>query len=135
VREIAEELGGVVDLSVKLFAGQKINGCQGPGKKKKSDNENRYESYYVVLLLFLTLIASAGIVLYTDSTMGELFRSEEMTLVQLFVQIEAAHDTVDELGQLGLIQFRDVRIFNIICDKLSLFRVFLAILWLNYLFI
>jgi V-type H+-transporting ATPase subunit a len=40
--------------------------------------------------------------------MGELFRSEEMTLVQLFVQIEAAHDTVDELGQLGLIQFRDL---------------------------
>lgn len=50
--------------------------------------------------------------------MGELFRSEEMTLVQLFVQIEAAHDTVDELGQLGLIQFRDVRTENIIGSKL-----------------
>jgi V-type H+-transporting ATPase subunit a len=31
-----------------------------------------------------------------------------MQLVQLFVQIEAAHDTVDELGNLGLIQFRDL---------------------------
>jgi V-type H+-transporting ATPase subunit a len=31
-----------------------------------------------------------------------------MQLVQLFVQIEAAHDTVDELGKLGLVQFRDV---------------------------
>lgn len=31
-----------------------------------------------------------------------------MQLVQLFVQIEAAHSTVEELGQLGLIQFRDV---------------------------
>lgn len=40
--------------------------------------------------------------------MGELFRSEEMQLVQLFVQIEAAHDTVDELGNLGLIQFKDL---------------------------
>lgn len=40
--------------------------------------------------------------------MGHLFRSEEMQLVQLFVQIEAAHDTVDELGKLGVIQFRDV---------------------------
>jgi len=39
--------------------------------------------------------------------MGELFRSQEMQLVQLFVQIEAAHDTVDELGKLGLVQFRD----------------------------
>lgn len=40
--------------------------------------------------------------------MGHLFRSEEMQLVQLFVQIEAAHDTVDELGKLGVIQFRDL---------------------------
>ena len=41
--------------------------------------------------------------------MGSIFRSEEMSLVQLFVQTDAAHDTVDELGKLGLIQFRDVR--------------------------
>lgn len=40
--------------------------------------------------------------------MGSLFRSEEMQLVQLFVQVEAAHDTVDELGKLGLVQFRDL---------------------------
>eukprot|EP01104_Vermistella_antarctica_P013219 TRINITY_DN396_c0_g1_i2.p1 TRINITY_DN396_c0_g1~~TRINITY_DN396_c0_g1_i2.p1 ORF type:complete len:856 (+),score=296.69 TRINITY_DN396_c0_g1_i2:141-2708(+) len=40
--------------------------------------------------------------------MGSLWRSEEMQLVQLFVQIEAAHDTVDELGHLGLISFRDL---------------------------
>ena len=31
-----------------------------------------------------------------------------MLLVQLYIQIEAAHDTVDELGKLGLIQFRDL---------------------------
>jgi hypothetical protein len=43
--------------------------------------------------------------------MGDLWRSQEMQLVQLFVQIEAAHDTVDELGELGLIQFRDVRLY------------------------
>jgi len=40
--------------------------------------------------------------------MGSLWRSEAMQLVQLFVQIEAAHATVDELGQLGVIQFRDL---------------------------
>jgi V-type H+-transporting ATPase subunit a len=40
--------------------------------------------------------------------MGSLFRSEPMQLVQLFVQVEAAHDTVDELGKLGVIQFKDV---------------------------
>jgi len=40
--------------------------------------------------------------------MGTLYRSQEMQLVQLFVQIEAARDTIDELGKLGLIQFRDL---------------------------
>jgi len=41
--------------------------------------------------------------------MGELLRSQEMELVQIYMEMEAAHDTVDELGRLGLVQFRDVR--------------------------
>jgi len=41
--------------------------------------------------------------------MGDLWRSQSMQLVQLFINLEAAHDTVDELGELGLVQFRDVR--------------------------
>lgn len=41
--------------------------------------------------------------------MGSLFRSQEMTLVQLFVQAEAAHASVSELGESDIIQFRDVR--------------------------
>jgi len=44
-----------------------------------------------------------------ESKMGQLFRSEEMQLVQLFMSLEAARDTVDELGELGIIQFKDVR--------------------------
>lgn len=40
--------------------------------------------------------------------MGELFRSEEMTLAQLFLQSEAAYCCVSELGELGMVQFRDV---------------------------
>jgi len=48
--------------------------------------------------------------------MGELFRSEEMELIQLFFQLETAHDAFDELGHLGLIQFKDVRCtFNLTC--------------------
>lgn len=42
--------------------------------------------------------------------MGELFRSEEMTLAQLFLQSEAAYCCVSELGELGMVQFRDVSI-------------------------
>lgn len=40
--------------------------------------------------------------------MGSLFGSEEMTLCQLFLQSEAAYACVSELGELGLVQFRDV---------------------------
>lgn len=32
-----------------------------------------------------------------------------MSLVQLFVPTEVAHDTVAELGALGNVQFKDVR--------------------------
>lgn len=41
--------------------------------------------------------------------MGNLFRSKEMSLVQLFIQTEVAYATMAELGELGVIQFRDVR--------------------------
>ncbi|XP_048237584.1 V-type proton ATPase 116 kDa subunit a 1-like isoform X2 [Haliotis rufescens] len=40
--------------------------------------------------------------------MGSLLRSEEMTLCQLFLQSEAAYACVSELGELGLVQFRDL---------------------------
>lgn len=40
--------------------------------------------------------------------MGSLFRSEEMRLCQLFLQTEAAYACVSELGELGLVQFKDV---------------------------
>ncbi|KAH8978706.1 ATPase V0/A0 complex subunit [Lactarius akahatsu] len=37
-----------------------------------------------------------------------LFRSEAMSLVQLFVPAEVAHDTVSELGELGNVEFKDL---------------------------
>ncbi|CAH1793628.1 unnamed protein product [Owenia fusiformis] len=40
--------------------------------------------------------------------MGELFRSEEMSLCQLYLQTEAAYACVSELGELGLVQFKDL---------------------------
>lgn len=33
-----------------------------------------------------------------------------MSLVQLFIPTEVAHDTIAELGELGDVQFKDVRI-------------------------
>ncbi|KAF9586649.1 H(+)-transporting V0 sector ATPase subunit a [Lunasporangiospora selenospora] len=37
-----------------------------------------------------------------------LFRSEEMSLIQLYIPAEVAQQTVSELGELGLVQFRDL---------------------------
>ena len=41
-------------------------------------------------------------------SMDALLRSEEMTLCQMFLQSEAAYACVSELGEIGLVQFRDV---------------------------
>ncbi|XP_006887216.1 PREDICTED: V-type proton ATPase 116 kDa subunit a isoform 4 [Elephantulus edwardii] len=40
--------------------------------------------------------------------MASVFRSEEMCLSQLFLQVEAAYCCVAELGELDLVQFRDL---------------------------
>ncbi|XP_060101635.1 V-type proton ATPase 116 kDa subunit a 4 isoform X2 [Heteronotia binoei] len=40
--------------------------------------------------------------------MSSVFRSEEMCLMQLFLQVESAYCCVAELGELGLVQFRDL---------------------------
>uniref|UniRef100_A0A8C6JMV3 V-type proton ATPase subunit a n=1 Tax=Melopsittacus undulatus TaxID=13146 RepID=A0A8C6JMV3_MELUD len=42
--------------------------------------------------------------------MASIFRSEEMNLMQLFLQVEAAYCCVAELGELGLVQFRDLNV-------------------------
>ncbi|XP_050801558.1 V-type proton ATPase 116 kDa subunit a 4 [Gopherus flavomarginatus] len=42
--------------------------------------------------------------------MASMFRSEEMCLTQLFLQVEAAYCCVAELGELGLVQFRDLNV-------------------------
>eukprot|EP00286_Rhodomonas_abbreviata_P027937 CAMPEP_0181303760 /NCGR_PEP_ID=MMETSP1101-20121128/8742_1 /TAXON_ID=46948 /ORGANISM="Rhodomonas abbreviata, Strain Caron Lab Isolate" /LENGTH=958 /DNA_ID=CAMNT_0023409379 /DNA_START=207 /DNA_END=3083 /DNA_ORIENTATION=- len=47
------------------------------------------------------------------------FRSEEMCLVQLFIQSEAAHATLQELGKGGSIQFKDLN-----SDKSAFQRLF-----------
>jgi len=55
--------------------------------------------------LFREYCAAIGSILMTDPNCAG---SEQMSLVQLFVPTEVAHDTVAELGELGNVQFKDV---------------------------
>lgn len=43
--------------------------------------------------------------------MKMVFRSEEMCLAQLFLQSGSEYDCISELGELGLVEFRDVSIY------------------------
>uniref|UniRef100_A0A8C1AC35 V-type proton ATPase subunit a n=1 Tax=Cyprinus carpio carpio TaxID=630221 RepID=A0A8C1AC35_CYPCA len=58
--------------------------------------------------------------------MGSLFRSEEMCLAQIFLQSGSAYDCISELGELGLVEFRDVSrcIANLACAELTASRTF-----------
>lgn len=66
--------------------------------------------------------------------MGSMFRSEEMALCQMFLQPEAAYSTVSDLGELGLVQFRDVSfqkkstIFKWLADWHDYFGIILILL-------
>ena len=61
----------------------------------------------------------------------DLMRSEPMQLVQLIIPIESAHLAVSYLGDLGLIQFKDVRYFLnffycfylVLIDSIAIFAV------------
>lgn len=55
--------------------------------------------------LFRECCLSVDVLLMADSNCKG---SEQMSLVQLFVPTEVAHDTVAELGELGNVQFKDV---------------------------
>lgn len=52
--------------------------------------------------------------------MGAMFRSEKMSLCQLFIQPEAAYQSVAELGELGICQFNDVSRINFVSLAKSL---------------
>lgn len=42
--------------------------------------------------------------------MGEMWRSQEMQLIQMIVQNDAAHEVVEKLGELGIVEFRDLNV-------------------------
>lgn len=40
--------------------------------------------------------------------MGSLFRSEPMQLLQMYIQVDAARECLEELGKLGIVEFKDL---------------------------
>lgn len=52
-----------------------------------------------------------------------IFRSEEMALCQLFLQSEAAYACVSELGEIGIVQFKDVSILFFFWEMLKKYFV------------
>ena len=60
--------------------------------------------YFVIFYSFVSFNPVLD-VLYSPSG------SEAMSLVQLFVPAEVAHDTVAELGELGNVEFKDASIY------------------------
>lgn len=63
---------------------------------------DEYPSLFRTLVLHI--FSNLYSLYFTFTTAG----SEQMSLVQLFVPTEVAHDTVAELGELGNVQFKDV---------------------------
>lgn len=49
--------------------------------------------------------------------MGTFLRGDEMCLAQLFLQSGSAYDCISELGELGLVEFRDVSLQIVISSS------------------
>jgi len=45
-----------------------------------------------------------------------LFRSEDMVLCQMYLQADAAYSCVSQLGELGVVQFKDVSFIRYLHD-------------------
>ncbi|EDW80571.1 uncharacterized protein Dwil_GK11491 [Drosophila willistoni] len=45
-----------------------------------------------------------------SKSQNSVFRSEKMSLVQMFLQPEAAYDTIAQLGEVGCVEFRDMNV-------------------------
>jgi len=53
------------------------------------------------------------------STEETMFRSSDMSLVQLYMSNEIGREVVTALGQLGLVHFRDVRCWVLVLTSLE----------------
>lgn len=63
--------------------------------------------------------------------MGSFLRGDEMCLAQLFLQSGSAYDCISELGELGLVEFRDVSPSAYCCFS-SIFDLIIIIIIINF---
>lgn len=57
----------------------------------------------------------------------DLMRSEKMSFVQLIIPAESAHRAISYLGEVGLLQFRDVSDFGSVQIRLYCFCVWIGV--------
>ena len=56
----------------------------------------------------------------------DLMRSEKMAFVQLIIPVESAHRAISYLGELGLLQFREVSMFSFSSRNIIFFNAFFS---------
>lgn len=53
---------------------------------------------------------------------SSFYRGEEMKLCQMYFQSEAVYSSVSQLGEMGVIQFKDVSFFHFFLPSSSLVK-------------
>ena len=103
-----EEKGGLHIVVVNIGKNLHLLFFFSGRRKLKGENENSISRVGLCFARFPSSVFCFPFACACEDKMGSILRSKPMLLVQLYIQIEAAHDTIDELGKLGLVQFRDV---------------------------
>lgn len=92
---VRDPYSAVASLGRRANSGLRLStlaGSDDPNASKKSSRKSALSSF--------NRLRTAKI--------GSLFRSEDMVLVRLYFDRAAAHHTIEELGELGLCQFKDL---------------------------
>lgn len=52
---------------------------------------------------------------------SSFYRGEEMKLCQMYFQSEVVYSSVSQLGEMGVIQFKDVSVFHFVSPLMKFF--------------
>jgi hypothetical protein len=70
--------------------------------------QNTHMRRIIIFLFFFPSFSHKRGLFFFIMSYSTLFRSEEMSLIQLYIPAEVSHSCLAELGEIGKVQFRDV---------------------------